>query len=280
MQAVLRHQLFRKIFLSTIATAMFALAAGATLGAQAIPQTAAVESADTTQQVYSPEPVLYPYIEVTDGCGPYYAGECVNMRTGPGEEYGVVMRLRIGVVLKVADIVERNEQQWYKIAFDGDIRYPERVSSNWYVAADLVHLFHNEGAHALEVNMASTSKQIIVDKSQQMLYAYDGDSLFMQEAVSTGLEFTPTPRGTFTVYKKTPSRYMQGPLPGISDQYYDLPGVPWNLYFTQQGAVIHGAYWHDHFGQRWSHGCVNLPVETAHRLYDWADLGTKVVVQD
>ena len=73
---------------------------------------------------------------------------------------------------------------------------------------------------------------------------------------------------------------MQGPLPGISDQYYDLPGVPWNLYFTEQGAVIHGAYWHDHFGERWSHGCVNLPAEVAHKLYEWADLGTPVIVQD
>jgi lipoprotein-anchoring transpeptidase ErfK/SrfK len=102
----------------------------------------------------------------------------------------------------------------------------------------------------------------------------------MQQHISTGLEFTPTPRGTFTVYRKTPSRYMQGPLPGVSDQYYDLPGVPWNLYFTQQGAVIHGAYWHDNFGKRWSHGCVNVPPAKARELYQWADLGMQVTVRD
>lgn len=73
---------------------------------------------------------------------------------------------------------------------------------------------------------------------------------------------------------------MQGPIPGVSDQYYDLPGVPWNLYFTVDGAVIHGAYWHNHFGEPWSHGCVNLPPQEAKRLYDWADLGTPVIVQD
>jgi lipoprotein-anchoring transpeptidase ErfK/SrfK len=113
-----------------------------------------------------------------------------------------------------------------------------------------------------------------------MLYAYDGDTLYMQEAISTGLELTPTPRGVFTVYRMTPSRYMQGPIPGISDQYFDLPGVPWNLYFTPEGAVIHGAYWHDRFGSPWSHGCVNLPPEKAKKLYAWAEIGTKVVVQD
>ena len=102
----------------------------------------------------------------------------------------------------------------------------------------------------------------------------------MEMVISTGLELTPTPRGTFSVFKKTPSRYMQGPLPGLPYDYYDLPGVPWNLYFTHEGAVIHGAYWHNSFGSRYSHGCVNLPPDEAKKLYDWAVLGTTVIVQD
>ena len=103
----------------------------------------------------------------------------------------------------------------------------------------------------------------------------------MDVDISTGLALTPTPRGTFTIFKKTPSRYMQGPLPNLSDQQrYDLPGVPWNLYFTQGGAVIHGAYWHDSFGARYSHGCVNLSPDNARKLYEWADLGTTVIVKD
>ncbi len=113
-----------------------------------------------------------------------------------------------------------------------------------------------------------------------MLYAYDGDTLFMQQSVSTGLELSPTPRGTFYIYRKTPSRYMQGPLPNISDQYYDLPGVPWNLYFTEGGAVLHGAYWHNNFGQQWSHGCVNLPPEMAEKIYRWAELGMPITIRD
>ena len=95
-----------------------------------------------------------------------------------------------------------------------------------------------------------------------------------------GLNFPPPPRGKFSIYRMPPSRYMQGPLPGVSDQYYDLPGVPWDLYFTKDGAVIHGAYWHDKFGQQWSHGCVNLPVEKAKELYAWASIGIPVIVKD
>jgi lipoprotein-anchoring transpeptidase ErfK/SrfK len=128
--------------------------------------------------------------------------------------------------------------------------------------------------------VVTTEKRIVVNLSEEMLYAYDGDVLFMQEPISTGLNITPTPLGTFTVYAMTPSRYMQGPLPGVSDQVYDLPGVPWNLYFTTDGAVIHGAYWHNKFGQPWSHGCVNLPPDKAKELYLWSDIGMKVTVEN
>lgn len=225
---------------------------------------------------------LYPYLEVTAGCGPYYtSGTCINMRSGPGVEYPVVARLRTGIVLKIAETVTVDGREWYKIEQDSELRYPERVTSDWYVAADVVRLLQDDGDHRLlHAANESTVKNIVIDVSEQTLYAYNGNWLFMEQPISTGLEFTPTPRGTFTVYKMTPSRYMQGPIPGLSDQAYDLPGVPWNLYFTKDGAVIHGAYWHDHFGQLWSHGCVNLPPDKAKELYEWAEVGMTVTVRD
>lgn len=226
----------------------------------------------------SPTP-LFTYIEVTDGCDWEYIGQCVNMRSGPGVQYGVISKLRIGMVLKVGSTVTaRDGSTWYKIALDKTVLYPERVSGAWYVSADVVQTVQNVGDVLLTAKSATTTKRIVVNISQEMLYAYDGTTLFMQEPISTGLEFTPTPLGTFVVFKKTPSRYMQGPVPGVSDQFYDLPGVPWDLYFTPEGDVIHGAYWHNHFGEPWSHGCVNLSVENAKKLYEWADIGTKVTV--
>ncbi|MDP2669296.1 MAG: L,D-transpeptidase family protein [bacterium] len=227
------------------------------------------------------KPVIFKYVEVTGGCGPYFEGICLNARSGPGTDYDVILQLRNGMVLKVGGAVERDGKNWYKIQFDEHIRYPERLSEDFYVAAEYVRVLLDEGERNLmNGEIASSTKRIIIDRSEQTLYAYDGMELFMQTKISTGLELTPTPRGIFTVFKKTPSRYMQGPLPGISDQYYDLPGVPWNLYFTHEGAAIHGAYWHDKFGEPWSHGCVNLPLAEAYKLYIWADIGASVFVQD
>jgi L,D-transpeptidase catalytic domain len=228
------------------------------------------------------EDVQFEYIEVINGCGVHFEGECLRVRSGPGKEYLAVFRLRNNVVLKVGGKVEHDGIIWYKIIFDEWLRYPERVEGDWYVAADYVEVLHDEGDKTIwEDGQGTTSKKIIVDKSEQKLSAYDGDELFMELPISTGLELTPTPNGTFSVYKKTPSRYMQGPLPGLIDQQvYDLPGVPWNLYFTHGGAVIHGAYWHNNFGSPYSHGCVNMPPKDARKLYYWAPLGTKVIVTD
>src|SRR6185312_6050674 len=51
-----------------------------------------------------PQGPLYQYIVVTDSCGPYLdGGPCLNMRSGPGTTYPVVLKLRNDMVLKVAN---------------------------------------------------------------------------------------------------------------------------------------------------------------------------------
>ena len=243
----------------------------------------ATTSLDELDQNEATSSVPIEYLEVMDGCGADYQGSCVRVRSGPGMVYSVTSRLRKGVVLKVVDTVVRDGHTWYKIRLDeGGILYPDRITDTWYIAAEVVRPFYDIGVRYLAPGQkATTTKRILVNLSTQTLDAYDGDTLFMEQKISSGLPGTPTPTGTFTIYKMTPSRYMQGPLPGSgSDQEYDLPGVPWDMYFTQDGAVIHGAYWHNNFGRQWSHGCVNLPLDKARELYYWADVGIPVTIRD
>ena len=52
---------------------------------------------------------------------------------------------------------------------------------------------------------------------------------------------------------------------------YELPGVSWVCFFNHpSGLAFHGTYWHDNFGSRMSHGCVNLRSEDAKWLYRWS----------
>lgn len=229
-----------------------------------------------------PQVQIPNYIEVLDGCGADFSGSCVNIRMEPTTQAPAIGKLRTGTVLPISAHTETDDtgRVWYKVEFNEWIRYPDRVPKNWYVASDQVHAFYDPGTTLLMPGAAPTTKRIVVDRSEQMLYAYDGEDLAFKTVISTGHDLTPTPRGSFKVFKKTPSRYMQGPLPDVSDDYYDLPGVPWNMYFTAEGGAIHGAYWHTNFGQQWSHGCVNVPLDKARELYEWAPVGTIVTVQD
>lgn len=220
----------------------------------------------------------FEYIEITQSCGPSFGGRCIPVYSGPGVEYEELAELRNGMVLKIRSKEVRNGQVWYHVFFDEWLRHPERVEGSWYIPAVAGRVVTDDGERSLITSGASSSKKIIISLSDHMLYAYEGDKEFLVTKVSTGVSSTPTPKGTFTVYKKTPSRYMQGPLPGVNDNPFDLPGVPWNLYFTEDGAVIHGSYWHDRYGTDQSSGCINLPPELAKLLYDWADLGTVVEI--
>lgn len=242
------------------------------------------QTSGSTELITPINKVLFEYVEVTGGCGTHFEGECLSVRNGPGTEYPAIERLRNGIVLKIGgQVVREDGSVWYKIVFDEWLRYPERLTDDWYVAAPYVTILYDEGDRTIWEHEYSTTslKKIVINKTTQELRAYEDDIVVHEFLISTGLELTPTPNGTFTVFKKTPSRYMQGPIPGLADQQeYDLPGVPWNLYFTHGGAVIHGAYWHTSFGQQYSHGCVNLAPDDARTLYSWADLGTKVIVTD
>lgn len=106
-------------------------------------------------------------------------------------------------------------------------------------------------------------KWIEVNVTTQQVTAWEGDQPVFTFIASTGLPATPTVLGEFNIYWKLESTLMTGP------DYY-LPEVPYTMYFFR-GYALHGAYWHNNFGQPMSHGCVNLENSDAQKLFEWAD---------
>jgi LysM repeat protein len=116
----------------------------------------------------------------------------------------------------------------------------------------------------------SGQKWIEVDLSSQRVYARQGNSVVKTFVVSTGTSRYPTPAGSFRIYAKYRSTSMSGPG-------YNLKGVPHTMYFYR-GYALHGTYWHNNFGRRMSHGCINLKKGDAKWLYNWAPKGTLVKI--
>lgn len=115
------------------------------------------------------------------------------------------------------------------------------------------------------------AQRIEVDLSDQQLVAYEGDLAVWRAGVATGKDKFETPPGTYAVYGKYLYDDMTGDLQG---EEYDVRKVPYVMYF-HQGYALHGTYWHNQFGTgaRLSHGCVNLSMDDAEWLWNWAQPG-------
>ncbi|MBP9765936.1 MAG: L,D-transpeptidase [Candidatus Pacebacteria bacterium] len=221
------------------------------------------------------------YVKIIKSCGVNFTGDCVRARACPSLNCPTVVDLRNDMILKTdGEITTFEGIDWYHIIFDEWVRYPDRTARDWYISSEYLEKIDSYTEKIINEKKISTStKRIIIKLGEQRLYAYENNIEFMETHISSGLDDLPTPIGTFYIFAKTPSRYMQGPIPGVSDQEYDLPGVPWTMYFTHGGAAIHGTYWHNNFGTQWSHGCINLEPEQAERLYSWTEAGTEVIVE-
>lgn len=121
------------------------------------------------------------------------------------------------------------------------------------------------------------SKWIEVDLSEQRLYMKQNGSDVGSFLVSTG-KWSPTPKGEWRIWTKLRSTRMRGGSKALKT-FYDLPNVPYTMYYNQ-GYGIHGAYWHNNFGNPMSHGCVNMKPEEAGVVFNFATVGTRVVVRD
>ncbi len=106
-----------------------------------------------------------------------------------------------------------------------------------------------------------------VDAGEQTLVLYRGRTPVYATLVSTGLEGHDTPRGLFTIRAKQVASTMSDIGADAADERYSIEDVPWTEYFSGSVA-LHGEFWHERFGLRRSHGCVNLAPIDAHRIFN------------
>ncbi len=105
-------------------------------------------------------------------------------------------------------------------------------------------------------------KHVEADLSRQVLALFDRNGkLFRVLVMSSGKPSTPTVRGSFRVYSKTP---------GVNSL-----GMVNSNYFIG-GYAIHG--YHDVPTYAASHGCLRIPIPNARFVFHWLDYGDRVDV--
>lgn len=147
--------------------------------------------------------------------------------------------------------VEVDGYRWYQIA-----------ENQWVHQFDVAKITPIERPQDVDTN-----KWVSIDLYEQTLIAYEGEEPVFSTLISSGLKEWPTNEGLFHVYLRFPRTTMSGAAQ--QSDFYFLQEVPWTMYFDGDIA-LHGAYWHDGFGYRRSHGCVNMSITDAKWVYDWS----------
>jgi hypothetical protein len=148
-------------------------------------------------------------------------------------------------------------------------------SQPWYEVSEQYFTYFMPAAHLRPISpdevgptggVPPDARRIEVHIGSQSLTAFEGENAVLTSLCSTGSPGWDTPFGNYPIIDKRHGTRMTG---AASDEYYNLPGVPFATYITNSWVAIHGAYWHNDYGRRRSHGCINVPPEVARWLFRW-----------
>jgi lipoprotein-anchoring transpeptidase ErfK/SrfK len=148
------------------------------------------------------------------------------------------------------------------------------------------HMWEPEEAPppGLPVVAAPGERWIDVDLTRQTVTAYIGNQPVYRAPATTGKPGWETPTGEFRIYLRVYNETMDSLSIGVphnSPEGYYLTDVMYTQYFAPGGVAIHGNYWRplEVVGREpTSHGCVGLLNEDARYFWDFATIGTRVVV--
>jgi lipoprotein-anchoring transpeptidase ErfK/SrfK len=177
------------------------------------------------------------------------------------------------------------ERLWYRI-------FDDKYTYTYYARAEAFRPVAISELTPISSEVPLQQKRIEVDLPRQQLHCYEAGNRVFSTKISSGRKFSDgeywTPEGNFITFRKRASRHM---VAGNRANGYDLPGVPWVSYITEDGVAFHGTYWHNDFGMPRSHGCINMtsaaakwlyrwtqPIVPAHEMEAWVSYGTRATV--
>ncbi len=191
--------------------------------------------------------------------------------------YNFPPRLYYGQVVWVDQIRQNNgfvEYRWNEDANGHGYGYGAYGEFFWFDGAGAKVLTDDE-VSPISPNVDPNEKKIIVNVTYQTLSCYEGNNEVYFCRVATGKTLDAfglpsdelaTPVGDMLTHWKIISKNMTA---GDSAAGYSTPAVPWSTFIHGDGIAIHGAFWHNDFGERRSHGCINVTPEDAKWIFRW-----------
>ena len=205
---------------------------------------------------------------------PYVDMQIQNAPISPGVKYtlqtGQPIRLYYGQVAWMDQVVaDASGKIFYR--FNEAPQHGYGYGDLFFVDGAAFRPLTDDDVAAISPDVDPNTKKIVIDATpgRQTLSCMEGNSEVFFCRISSGYgEQFSTPLGDQAISWKLMSIHMAANT--ASDSGYDTMAVPWPVFFnTNVGAAIHGVYWHNDFGVRRSHGCVNVAPEDAKWIFRW-----------
>jgi lipoprotein-anchoring transpeptidase ErfK/SrfK len=193
----------------------------------------------------------------------FWAQVCVpfaEARWQPTSRY-VWYKLYYGTVYRVAGAKTDDAGNWWYQLKEGVTYSPGPHVPTWSVR-------RVSPEELSPISPGRSDKRIEINIDDQTLICFEGESAVFNTRIASGVAGLATPRGEHRVLYK---RHTQRMIGGTEDDEYDLPGVAFPVYFTWSGVAVHGTYWHNDYGRRHSHGCVNVTHLAAQWIFRWVN---------
>ncbi len=166
-----------------------------------------------------------------------------------------------------------NEATVFESSFQGGVNVALASSG---AAVSIAAVPNKTNPNQAQIN----GKKILVNLKKQEMYLVENGVTISTRRISSGKWSTPTPVGTYktrnkitVAYSRPYKLYMEYWMAITPDGKYGLHSLPY--WKTKKGKLYEGAA---HIGTPVSHGCIRQTVADAKSLYEWAPVGTPVVI--
>jgi hypothetical protein len=194
-------------------------------------------------------------------------------------DYNFPPRLYYGQVVWIDQIRSNNgfvEYRWNEDANGRGYGYGGGYGEYYWADGAGLKVIYDTDVSTINPDVDPNEKTISMDLTYQTLSCFEANREVYFCRISSGKQFDPvtglvtdsyaTPAGRLLTYWKIISKNMTA---GSEATGYSTPAVPWCTFIATGGIAIHGAFWHNAFGERRSHGCVNVKPEDAKWIFRW-----------
>ncbi|HSL45318.1 MAG TPA: L,D-transpeptidase [Anaerolineales bacterium] len=218
--------------------------------------------------------VTVPYVNLT------HEGAVASPWLQDHIAYNFPPRLYYGQVVWIDQIRTSNgfpEYRWNEDANGHGYGYGAYGEFFWADGAAFKILTDQDVA-SISPDVDPNEKKISVNLDYQTLSCLEGSNEVFFCRISSGISNIAdpttgqvnnklaTPVGNLLTHWKIVSLNMTA---GTFQSGYSTPAVPWNTMVSGDGIAIHGAFWHNAFGEKRSHGCINVTPEDAKWIFRW-----------